>query len=309
MSDAPVVVVGAGLSGLAAARRAKQLGKDVIVFEKSRGVGGRLATRRVDGVPVDHGCPILDFVDGGDLADAVAGLGPDASFLFPGTTAWGLPAGMTALAKALAGGLEVRRNVRIGSLNVRGSGIDVADDAGSLLVRASAVVVSAPGPQAAQLLQSAGEGERAEAVAAVKYEPAVMLLAGFPSATRSGVLGPTPPFVRIVREDEKHRDTIDGEVVVSAQMDAEISAEQFAAHDDVVAAGALPALAGAIGAEAEARWWQVKRWRYAKPIEPHADDGLWNSGGRIMLCGDVLTGVDLDAVYSSGVRAGEAVSS
>jgi predicted NAD/FAD-dependent oxidoreductase len=54
-----VLVVGAGLAGLAAARNLARAGHTVHILEKSRGVAGRAATRRLelDGrvVPVDHG--------------------------------------------------------------------------------------------------------------------------------------------------------------------------------------------------------------------------------------------------------------
>ena len=42
-----VIVVGAGLGGLTAAQRLSQAGYQVLVLDKSRGVGGRMATRRV----------------------------------------------------------------------------------------------------------------------------------------------------------------------------------------------------------------------------------------------------------------------
>ena len=50
-----VAVVGAGLAGLVCARRLQQAGYAVTVLEKSRGLGGRMATRRIDGSPLDHG--------------------------------------------------------------------------------------------------------------------------------------------------------------------------------------------------------------------------------------------------------------
>ena len=60
-----IAVIGAGLSGLAAARRVIAQGHDAVVFEKSRGLGGRLATRRTDdGMPLDHGAPALEAPDG-----------------------------------------------------------------------------------------------------------------------------------------------------------------------------------------------------------------------------------------------------
>ena len=42
-----VIIVGAGMAGLSAALRLKELGIHSLVIEKSRGVGGRLATRRM----------------------------------------------------------------------------------------------------------------------------------------------------------------------------------------------------------------------------------------------------------------------
>ena len=49
-----IAVIGAGLAGLVVARElAKEA--EVTVFEKSRGVGGRMATRYVDGFEFDHG--------------------------------------------------------------------------------------------------------------------------------------------------------------------------------------------------------------------------------------------------------------
>jgi renalase len=61
-----VAVVGAGLAGAACASQLKASGFDVVVFEKSRGVGGRMATRRARWISLlgkeetaefDHGAP------------------------------------------------------------------------------------------------------------------------------------------------------------------------------------------------------------------------------------------------------------
>ncbi|WP_405049538.1 NAD(P)-binding protein [Rhizobium sp. BK176] len=49
-----VGVIGAGIAGLTIVRSLQKIA-DVIVFEKSRGVGGRMATRRIDDVSFDHG--------------------------------------------------------------------------------------------------------------------------------------------------------------------------------------------------------------------------------------------------------------
>src|ERR1700733_4052169 len=54
-ASADVVVVGAGLSGLAAARRLHAAGLNVIVTEAADTVGGRVRTDRMDGLQLDHG--------------------------------------------------------------------------------------------------------------------------------------------------------------------------------------------------------------------------------------------------------------
>ena len=53
--SADVVVVGAGLAGLAAARRLHAAGLNVIVTEAADTVGGRVRTDRLDGLQLDHG--------------------------------------------------------------------------------------------------------------------------------------------------------------------------------------------------------------------------------------------------------------
>ena len=50
-----VAVIGAGMAGLAAARTLAAAGHAVQVFDKGRGIGGRLSTRRTDYGAFDHG--------------------------------------------------------------------------------------------------------------------------------------------------------------------------------------------------------------------------------------------------------------
>jgi predicted NAD/FAD-dependent oxidoreductase len=64
-SSYDLLVVGAGIAGLSCAQRATELGLRPLVLERSRGLGGRCATRRVEGQPVDHG---LTFLHGSDPA-------------------------------------------------------------------------------------------------------------------------------------------------------------------------------------------------------------------------------------------------
>ena len=51
----PVIVVGAGISGVAAARELRDAGLPVVVLDRGRRIGGRMASRTIDGRPVDIG--------------------------------------------------------------------------------------------------------------------------------------------------------------------------------------------------------------------------------------------------------------
>ena len=62
-SHADVIVIGAGVSGLLAAARCATASSRVVVFDKGRGVGGRLATRRTDSGVFDHGAQFFTARD------------------------------------------------------------------------------------------------------------------------------------------------------------------------------------------------------------------------------------------------------
>ncbi len=53
MNELDYIIIGAGISGLSLARKLSS--KNILILEKSRGVGGRACTRRFDGNRFDHG--------------------------------------------------------------------------------------------------------------------------------------------------------------------------------------------------------------------------------------------------------------
>lgn len=59
MSTPDAIVVGAGVSGLACARRLREAGLGTLVLEASDGVGGRVRTDEVDGFRLDRGFQVL----------------------------------------------------------------------------------------------------------------------------------------------------------------------------------------------------------------------------------------------------------
>jgi predicted NAD/FAD-dependent oxidoreductase len=168
--DAEVLIVGAGMAGLTCARDLQQAGVSVLVLEKSRGVGGRCATRRIENDLLDHG---LAFYHGRDeeLRASLERAGGDD--LIPGwprqirgegtpcqprafrATDWRLTyaAGVTLFPKHLATGLDVRLSSRVVGVESMADRWRVMDD-GERAFEARDLVITIPTPQALALMDS-----------------------------------------------------------------------------------------------------------------------------------------------------------
>ncbi|PSN11705.1 FAD-dependent oxidoreductase, partial [filamentous cyanobacterium CCP5] len=203
-----VIVVGAGLAGLFCARSLHRQGYRVLVLEKSRGLGGRLATRRVEAVPVDHGCrflqpmtPLLttliaELEAQGVLAPwqpslygllgAEGQLSPQAS----GPPLFIAPTGMTAIAKHLGKDLEIQRQTRAIALTLTPDHqwqVTVESADAQPVGPARSVVLAIPAPQAADLLQQTETAiDWQPRLRAVRYEPCLSIMAGFAPQSRVG---------------------------------------------------------------------------------------------------------------------------
>ena len=202
-STPTVAVIGAGIAGLAAARRLHAAGIHVVLFEKSRGVGGRMATRRIDAMAFDHGAQF--FTARGEIFSAYAAKWLEAgviaqwSHAMPdgrtGTRYVGTP-GMTAPARALAAGLIIVTGTTVS--RIARSSVDgrwrIHDGNGVLGAAAihafDMVVLAVPAPQARPLISSSGVDLAGTAKAI--YAPcwALMVAAGGPVAGLADIVVP-----------------------------------------------------------------------------------------------------------------------
>lgn len=216
------VVIGAGIAGLRAADELLRSGHRTLVVDKGRGVGGRMATRRVGGATFDHGAQyvhargpafaelIATARDAGEVVEWCHGV-PELSAgavdrpatVSSRTTAWRGAAGMTAPAKWLANelakaGAVVRTSHRVTAIDEAGDRVLVRFEHGGL-VAATGAVVTPPVPQVIELLEADGligrvvSGTREE-LDAVRYEPcfAVLIVLERPS------LIPPPGCIRFL---------------------------------------------------------------------------------------------------------------
>ena len=147
-----VAIIGAGISGLACARQLAKAGVSAVVFDKGRGIGGRVATRRAGDLQFDHGAPFVR-VQRDDFSALLASLTVDGSAM-PWTddkgVTWtvGSP-GMSAIPKAMGVGLDVRLGTQILKVNADQSGWHLRYDETEYV--ATHIVMTVPKPQIAGL--------------------------------------------------------------------------------------------------------------------------------------------------------------
>jgi len=155
-----LAIVGAGISGLTAARQCQKAGLAVTLYDKGRGVGGRCATRRRDDFAFDHGAQLIGATDAGFrgvvrkwmIATAAQRWKGRFQGLPDGLTPFVGAPGMNALPKQLAQGLNVYLPVEIAEITPQDDGQwGLRDAEGRLLGAYDAVLLTCPPEQAQRL--------------------------------------------------------------------------------------------------------------------------------------------------------------
>ena len=177
-----IAIIGAGVAGLACARRLQDHGLAVRIFDKSRALGGRCATRRSDFGPFDHGAQYAS-ARGGEFASALrtAAQNGDAAVwdnaaLSGDKRRVGVP-GMRDLAGSLAKGLTIIFDTEV--TRIAGQSENWCLHAGNKNFGPFAhVVVTAPAPQTIALVQDCAP-DLANALRTVRYEPCMTAMVAF----------------------------------------------------------------------------------------------------------------------------------
>ena len=297
---ADIAVIGAGISGLVAARRLHEAGHVVSVFDKSRGVGGRMATRRAGDWRFDHGAQFFT-ARGAAFRDFVAA-GVREGWAAP----WfedrfvGVPT-MNAPAKALAEGLNVTLGTEIAWLS-RASGRWRLSTADAQLTGAfDAVLVAAPAPQAARMISTA-DIDPAPVVGDVTYAPCWTLMLGFgdaPALPRDHMRRDDGPVAWMARNASKPGRPVGEAVVVHASPDW--SREHLEAPGATVENDMLAAFRDMSGVTEAPVFRAVHRWRYAMVESAMPSSCWWDADEGLGACGDGFGGPRVEAAFDSGV--------
>ncbi len=190
-----VIVIGAGMAGLSAAQSLQQAGKRVLVVDKSRGIGGRMATRRQAEAQWDHGAQyftarssefrrqVATWLASKHLARWSAPIyawdGSTLQASSPQQRFVGTPT-MNAPLHAMAAQLSIELSVTITALTPTADGWEVCSDTQSW--QAAQVILALPAPQAAALLPSTDP--RQTQIAQISMQPCWALLFSLPTAVQ-----------------------------------------------------------------------------------------------------------------------------
>ncbi|WP_219419128.1 NAD(P)/FAD-dependent oxidoreductase [Pseudonocardia nigra] len=306
-----VVVVGAGVAGLACAVELAAAGVPVRVLERSDVVGGRMATADVAGRPVDLGAAYFTVRDPGfaevvarwetaglarPWTDELAVLAGGSRDRAPGPMRWAAPGGLRSLVEELATDLPVQLSHEVHRVGpgpvVDGEPVDVA-------------VLAMPDPQALRLLDP--DAPAAAELAERRWRPVIAVAAGW--AEREWERLPAAfvndhPVLSLVADDGDRRGD-DAPVLV-----AHSTGEVAAAHRRDPEGAAVPVLAAVrdlLGLTAPPQWTHVRYWPHGAPLADRerpfhlGDDG-------VALAGDGWGSARIETAWRSGTLLGQAVA-
>jgi renalase len=340
-----LAVVGAGAAGCGVASALRDAAIDVTIFEKSRGVGGRAATRRRNGCYYDHGANYLKPAD--DRTEALlSALGTDGlvDIEAPVWThdqhgqicrgdreeahKWSYETGLTQFAKRVLGKTDatVETGVDIARLEWTNDGewagwrlFDVADTAVGAF---DYVVLTPPAPQTAGILRRSQwidtrRRELTEAIDAVPYRMIRSIVLHYPFRLDLPYyalvnVDRNHPIGWLSREECKPGHVPDGESLLVVQMSPEWS-EEYAALSTEEAGRRVAHLVATLLDDSRLRdpnWVDAQGWRYALP-DARADEKTVRSAEDegLFFAGDWVAGEGrVHAAFWNGVSVGERVA-
>jgi renalase len=310
-----VAIIGAGLAGAAAAHRLAAAGLNVLIIEKGRGVGGRMATRRSsESLTFDHGAQYFTARD------------PRFSALIEGwvavglAAAWGAEPGwfvgtptMTAPARALTRDSAVLTGCTVARLQREAGVWHLMDGAGQSVAEGrafDALLVTAPAPQTVALLATTDVG--LPELERVRYAPCWALLFahdGPSPMTEPARLDPDPaaPLAWVAQNHTKP-----GRAREPATLVAHAAPAWSRRHLEHDPAEIVDMLQGELArivdlAMPPARYAAAHRWRYALVEQAIGEPCLWRPEIGLGFAGDGCLGGRVEAAYLSGLTLAERV--
>jgi predicted NAD/FAD-dependent oxidoreductase len=276
------LIIGAGISGLLAGQILSDAGHPVTILEKSRGVGGRMATRRFKNGVFDHGAQFFTVRDSqfqnwvdrwlqqGKVVEwtrsfSKSGLISEAN----GHPRYRGVNGMTTIPKALSQDLDIRLQTHVKSISRHDElwRVDVED---SKIFDTSQLILTAPVPQSLLMLKTGGvilPTVLLQRLQSIQYHPciAVLVLLNAPSKIPppGGIKLDNNPIQWLADNSQKGISPKSNAVTIHAT--ADFSRQNFDQNADQLAETLITAAKPWLGDHILD--WQLHKWRYSQPAQ------------------------------------------
>lgn len=303
---AAVAIIGAGMAGLSAARMLRDAGISVTLFDKGRGLGGRMSTRKRDKIQFDHGAQyftargtgfqilISELKDRGAVAEWSDGM-------FVGTP------GMSAIGQILGEGFPIFKGATVEALAQSPHGWRVSTTNGNPGQGFDAVLLATPAPQASALLATADV--RFEPLQAVRYAPCWALMLAFEESVlpiADFQRFETGPIAWIASDSSKPGRSTDMTTFV-AHASPEWSRANLERTPEEVLNLLGQRILKQIPTTTIPNYQSAHRWRYAFVETPAGQSCFWDTDRKIGACGDWCLGGRVEAAFDSGEAAARAI--
>lgn len=323
-----VLIVGAGLSGLMAARALLERGYSVQVIDKGRGVGGRLATRRVgEHGLADHGAqfftvrtPTLQgYVDRWRALDLVYVWGTGWSDGSVKRTAgdghprYVVRGGMNELAKRLAQGIDISLDQLVASARTTAAGWALEDSDGNVYA-GKGLIMTPPMPATLALLSNSGlhlDADDDAALRRIRFGPC---LCGI-HAVNGDVALPEPGAMQNFQSDvywvaDNQAKGISQSSIITSHANAKFSRQNWDASEADIIRALESAVQPYLAEGAQIVQTQLKKWRYSVPLTTHPQECLRAKNlPPLVFAGDAFGGRGrVEGAFVSGLAAGEAMA-
>lgn len=309
------IILGAGLAGLSAARQLQTHRHDVEIIDKGRGVGGRLATRRVGDARLDHGAQF--FTTRGEVFTNTIAQAREAGVVIEWCRGFaeqdGYPRyrgaqGMTSLAKWLATNVPMQLGVEVDRVETADGQVRFVGTDDATIAQAPQAIITAPIPQMLNLFDRGNirpDADLDTTLRATDYHATLALLAvvdGQPNIDEPGGMQfSSGPFTFIA---DNQRKGISPVRALTFHAEHDFSLRRFDDDAEQVHAELLEQARPWIG-HATVLESQLKKWRYAGPVTPlpNATYVIESNGARLALAGDAFAGPKVEGAFNSGYAA------
>ncbi|MYL34553.1 NAD(P)-binding protein [Pontibacillus yanchengensis] len=323
MEETKVTIIGAGIAGVMAARTLLANGiKDIKIVDKSKSVGGRLATRRMEEGKADHGAQF--FTVRSEQLEQDVKLWLQRGWIkhwfgdpYPRYTSVN---GMNALVKQLAEDLPVSLYANVESIEETTGGFELKTEDGQSW-KTGAVLLTAPVPQSRKLLSGKNvslQEKEVRKLDRISYNAAIVGLYQFNSPTTlpsEGIIDASLPL-HVEKIVDHQKKGISPNPTISVYMEGGWSNDYFS-HTDEHVMNRMKEITEHLLPWEDLTNSQIKRWRYAEAenviYEPylnvHEALPLYVAGEAFLEKNDKAGRTRFESAYLSGIAAGNKIAS